>query len=305
MGSGVPGSFDRLSVDCPFVFERSGRYYMTYVGFDGIGYQTGLAESDDLEHWRRAGLILRRDPDNPVTRYNIALMSILHEDGLRSKGSLIEVGGRYLGAWHAYPRPGYEQGPAVIGLARTDDLHHWELTEPILRPDPAFAWEAGGLYKPYLIRSGALYYIFYNAKTTEKRWHEQIGVATSRDLETWTRYPGNPIVRNGPPGAWDARFASDPCVLRYGPWWALYYYGLADHGHARDLLALGRDPHHFTKVPEIMVNVGPPGSIDEDYAHKPSLIYARGALYHFYCCVSGKWPHDTRALSVARSIPWS
>ncbi|EQD72980.1 hypothetical protein B1A_05177 [mine drainage metagenome] len=61
--SGVPGSFDRLKVDCPFVFESCGRYYMTYVGFDGIGYQTGLAESDDLEHWRRAGLILRRDPN--------------------------------------------------------------------------------------------------------------------------------------------------------------------------------------------------------------------------------------------------
>jgi predicted GH43/DUF377 family glycosyl hydrolase len=303
-GSGVPGSFDRLSVDCPFVFEHSGRYYMTYVGFDGIGYQTGLAASADLEHWRRAGLILRRDPGNPVTRYNVALMSILHEDGLHSRGSLIAVDGRYVGAWHAYPRPGYERGPAVIGLAWTDDLHHWELTEPILTPDPAYAWEAGGLYKPYLIRNGDLYYLFYNAKTTERRWHEQIGLATSPDLKTWTRHPGNPIVRNGPPGAWDARFASDPCVLRYGPWWALYYYGLADDGHARDLLALGRDPHHFTKAPEIMVNVGPPGSIDEDYAHKPSLIYSRGALYHFYCCVSGRWPLDTRAITVARSTPW-
>jgi hypothetical protein len=53
-----------------------------------------------------------------------------------------------------------------------------------------------------------------------------------------------------------------------------------------------------------MVNVGPPGSIDEDYAHKPAVIHSGDALYHFYCCVSGKWPHDTRAISVARSVPW-
>ena len=304
--SGVPGSFDRLSVDCPFVFEHAGRHYMTYVGFDGIGYQTGLAESDDLEHWRRAGLILRRDPKSPITRYNIALMSILHEDGLHSKGSLIKVGGRYVGAWHAYPRPGYEEGPAVIGLAWTDDLHHWELTEPILRPDPAFAWEAGGLYKPYLIKQGNLYYIFYNAKTDSKRdWYEQIGIATSRDLKTWKRYRGNPVIHHGGPSAWDARFASDPCVVRHGDWWGVYYYGLASHGHARDLLALGRDPYHLTKVPEIMLNVGPKGSIDDDYAHKPSIIYGNDALYQFYCCVSGKWPHDDRAISVARSRPWS
>ena len=304
--SGVPGSFDRLKVDCPFVFENCGRFYMTYLGFDGIGYQTGLAESDDLEHWRRAGLILRRDRDNPIIRYNIALMSILHEDGLHSKGSLIKVDGRYVGAWHAYPRPGYEQGPAVIGLAWTDDLYHWELTEPILRPDPAYPWEAGGLYKPYLIRNDGRYYIFYNAKTDKSRdWIEQIGIATSPDLKTWTRYPGNPVIHHGGPAAWDARFASDPCVVRWGPWWGVYYYGFANDGHARDLLALGTDPYHLTKVPEIMLNVGPPGSIDDTFAHKPSIIYAKDTLYQFYCCVSGSWPHDDRAISVARSRPWT
>lgn len=303
--SGVAGSFDERSVDCPFVFSANGRFYMTYVGYDGVGYQTGLAQSDDLVRWQRAGLIMPRDPADPITRYNIALMCILRDDALDSQAPLIKVGGRYLGAWHAYPNAGYEQGPAVIGLAYSDDLHHWQRGEPILRPEDGAAWERGGLYKPYLVRSGGLYHLFYNAKTGEQRWHEQIGLATSTDLKTWTRYTGNPIVRNGPPDAWDTRFASDPCVLRHGPWWALYYYGLGPHGRARDLLALGRDPRHFTKAPEIMVDVGPPGSIDEDYAHKPSLIHSGGALYHFYCCVSGKWPHDTRAISVARSTPWA
>ena len=35
--SGVSGSFDEKSVDCPFVFEADGRFHMTYVGFDGNG----------------------------------------------------------------------------------------------------------------------------------------------------------------------------------------------------------------------------------------------------------------------------
>ena len=54
------GEFDRISVDCPFVFHRNGLFYMTYVAFDGVGYQTGLASSEDLVHWEKRGCILRR-----------------------------------------------------------------------------------------------------------------------------------------------------------------------------------------------------------------------------------------------------
>lgn len=74
--SGTPGSFDAKSVDCPFVFSANGRFYLCYVGFDGTGYQTGLAESRDLVTWTDRRLILARDPASPVTRYNIAMASI-------------------------------------------------------------------------------------------------------------------------------------------------------------------------------------------------------------------------------------
>ncbi|MDB6087080.1 MAG: hypothetical protein JWN43_4961 [Gammaproteobacteria bacterium] len=304
--SGVAGSFDEKSVDCPFVFSVNGHFHMTYIGYDGVGYQTGLATSVDLAHWQRAGLILPRDPSDPISRYNMALMCILRDDRLRSSAPLKKVDGRYLGAWHAYPNPGYEAGPAVIGLAFSHDLHRWERTDPILRPEDGADWERGGLYKPYLVKSGDTYYLFYNAKNNVQRgWIEQTGLATSKDLKTWTRYAGNPILPAGTGDDWDTRFASDPAVVRYKNQWALYYYGLAADGRARELLALGEDPFHFTKVPEILVDVGPPGSIDEDYAHKPAVITHRGDLYHFYCAVGGKWPNDVRGISVARSRPWA
>jgi hypothetical protein len=49
------GTFDSHAVDCPFVFFHNDRYYMTYVGFDTIGYRTGLGRivrSDHLEEAR-------------------------------------------------------------------------------------------------------------------------------------------------------------------------------------------------------------------------------------------------------------
>ncbi|WP_347304588.1 hypothetical protein V5740_14425 (plasmid) [Croceibacterium sp. TMG7-5b_MA50] len=304
-GTGRAGDFDEKAVDCPFVFTHDGRFYLTYVGFDGTGYQTGIAVSDDLVEWQRLGVILARDPADPVTRYNIATASILRDNDLQSPGRLIRVDGRYVCAWHAYPSPGYEEGPAVIGLAFSDDLMSWERGPPILRAEDGAEWERGGLYKPYLSKIGDTYHLYYNAKTADRRWVEQTGLATSPDLVTWTRHPASPLLRNGVAGrSYDDRFASDPVVLRHGDEWAMFYFGLSSDGKARDLLAIGTSPTDFAKVGEVLVDAGPPGTVDEKYAHKPAIVYHDGALYHFYCAVSGDWPNDVRGISVARSTPW-
>jgi beta-xylosidase len=283
---------------------------MTYVGFDGAGYQTGLAESTNLIDWKKLGCILRRDPGSPVTRHNIAMNWILRDSRLKSMGELKRVQGKYLGVYHAYPNAGLEEGPAVIGLCWSSDLMHWDVESLILSPKDGADWERGGLYKPCLLEEQGTYYLFYNAKTVPLpksqggRWHEQTGVATSTDLKTWKRYQGNPIIRNGPAGSPDERFASDPCVLIDGREWVLFYFGLDGRGVARELVAVGDSPFQMTKLNRILVDVGPPGSVDSTYAHKPSIIFHDESLYHFYCAVSGKWPNEVRGISVARSRPW-
>ncbi len=303
-GSGVKGSFDEKAVDCPFVFSANGKFYLTYVGFDGTGYQTGICESHDLLNWQRLGLIMARDPADPVTRHNIACASILRENDLRSPARLVKADGHYVAAWHAYPSPGYEEGPAVIGLAFSKDFMRWERGPVILRAEDGAEWERGGLYKPYLVKVGDTFHLYYNAKTAGTPWKEQTGLAISKDLKRWTRHPASPLLPFGPKGAPDDRFASDPVVVTHEGKWAMFYFGLSTDGFARDLIALGDSPTAFTKQSEVLVDVGPPGSIDEKYAHKPAVIWHDGALYHFYCAVGGKWPNDVRGLAVARSRPW-
>ena len=303
--SGEAGAFDSEFVDAPLVFRGRDRFYMAHYGYDGIGYQTGLAESDDLIHWRKRGLILARDPASPYTRYTIAMSSILREPALQSPGHPIRIKGRYLASWNAYPRPGFEEGPAVIGLAWSDDMLHWEReAEPILRPEDGADWERGGLYKSFLARDGDTFLLFYNAKNEATPWLEQIGVATSTDLKRWHRHRGNPIVTVGAPDSNDARFAANPWVLRHRGKWVMYYYGYTSRRGARDLLAIGDTPFAFRKVAEPMIDRGAPGSVDETHAHKPSVIWHDGALYHFYCAVSGQWPNEVRGITVARSTPW-
>ena len=70
-------------------------------------------------------------------------------------------------------------------------------------------------------RKAESFYLFYNAKTDllpkdqGGGWHEQTGVATSTDLTHWTRYAGNPILRNGTRGS--ATYAAgNPLHERFG-----------------------------------------------------------------------------------------
>src|ERR1700722_5383250 len=82
--SADPNSFDSKSVDDPFVFFHDGAFHMLYIGFDGTGYQTGMAKSTDLVNWSREGCVVPRDPSSKYTRYNVALTSIVREDALAS-----------------------------------------------------------------------------------------------------------------------------------------------------------------------------------------------------------------------------
>jgi predicted GH43/DUF377 family glycosyl hydrolase len=304
--SNTPGAFDEKSVDCPFVFRHGSLWYMTFVAFDGVGYQTGLASSTDLIHWKNLGSILKRDPSNPILKYNVAMNWILRENDINAPGNIQRVNGQFVGAYHAYPGEGYESGAAVIGLAYSKDGLHWAPGPPILRPEDGAPWESGGLYKPCLLREAGKFYLFYNAKDhTTGPWHEQTGVAVSTDLRTWERYSGNPILVNGPDGSTDAHFASDPCVLHNGNEWAFFYFGLDNNGVARELVATGPDLFHAEQLRKPLIDVGEPGSVDCIYAHKPSIVSHAGDLYHFYCAVGGERKHSVRGISVARSRPWT
>ena len=280
--------FDALAVDAPFVFRHKKSFYMTYIGFDGTGYRTGLASSTDLVRWEKEGLILDRGPQGSTTEFNVALTWILRENDLFGEGRLRPVNDRYLGTYHSYPLAGYETGPAVIGLAWSNDFRKWKLKEPCLRASDAGAgdWERGGLYKSCLVEHEGTFYLFYNAKTTAAPWTEQTGVATSKDLKMWKRYEGNPIIPIGPKGSFDDIFCSDPCVVRCDKTWVMFYYTLSSDGRARDTVAFSDDLLHWRKSNEILIDVGAPGSIDSTYAHKPAVFTKDDKLYHFYCAVS-------------------
>ncbi|MFF3493336.1 hypothetical protein ACFYWS_18485 [Streptomyces sp. NPDC002795] len=280
------GDWNSHGVDCPFVFRKEGRLGMTMVGWDGIGYQTGLSWFEG-GRWAPPRLIFARDASSAHRRHNAALTSILRDEQLLGDGELLSVDGWYYGTYHAYPDAGYESGSAVIGTVRSRDLLHWEEYGELLHPEDGGAWERGGLYKSWLLRHGGKYWLFYNAKDrSEGRWVEQTGAAVSDDLVRWRRVGAEPLLPHGGADAPDARFASDPCVLRAPDGtWVMFYFGLAADGHARELAATSDDLVTWLKSGDVLVDVGRPGTLDDWHAHKPAVIRNGGRLEHYYCAV--------------------
>jgi predicted GH43/DUF377 family glycosyl hydrolase len=285
-GSGASGEFDSLAVDVPFVFYHNNKFHMMYVGFDGDGYQTGLAESDDLMNWKKKGVILKREDNVGWDRVGAAgTWMVKNTNNLYELPTLKKIDNKYWLLYHSYPEKGYETGAAKMGLAWTEDeeLLDWHrLPEPVFTWEEGENWERGGLYKGCLIEEKGIYYLFYNAKNeTFSSWKEQTGVAVSSDMFNWKRYEGNPVLRV-PDEGWNSKFCSDPYVVKDNGLWLMFFFGY-DGVHAQDGIAISEDLLRWEMYPVPILCNGSKGEIDESHAHKPSMIYYNGILYHFYC----------------------
>lgn len=324
--SGVPGAFDELAVDHPKAFVHDGRFYLSYLGYDGISYQTGLAVSDDLLHWTRLGVVFRRgDSTNGWDRMGRVVSGYLRDNDYYGTQRLLARDGRYYLTYHAYPGKGYESGGAANGLAwaaSPTSLVWTAHDRPILqKTDTAGDWDAAGLYSaaPYVRPDGQVW-LYYTAKEQRKwPWHEQVGVAFSADgsLLNWTRHAGNPVCRTGTT-AFDTRFCGGSDMF-YDARRKTYvrYYMAFDGRHARVGLGLSRDGLAWRNWPKCILDVGGPGSLDETHAHKTAFLRKDGRRYLIYCAVrplkddaerakfkKGRW-NEFRCLTIASSEPFN
>lgn len=276
-------------VDCPLVFRHNDEWRMLYTGFDGRGYQTAMARSDDLIHWKPMGLVMGFGEEGAYDHGGVTFGGLLFNDyDLDGDRTLKRWQGRYWALYGCYPRQGgYELRPGAQGLAWSEDGETWHrnsTTRPILSVEGAASWEQDCIYQPWLVEFEDRFWNFYNAAEGSI---EQTGVAISTDLRNWERYEGNPIVRNGGAGSYDEQFCSDGKVFRNGDHWVMLYFGVGRSG-AHIMAAFSRDLLTWSKHPKPLYKAGGhPDGLDATYAHKVSLVHnpTNDTYYMFYCAV--------------------
>jgi len=106
-------------VEDPRLVEIGGRYILTYTGYNKKDAQLCMAESKDLMHWKRQGVMLPAYKGN----WNV---------GWTKSGAIVteKIQGRYWMYWLGTAPDKTDQ----MGLSSSDDLVHWkeETMTPVL-----------------------------------------------------------------------------------------------------------------------------------------------------------------------------
>ena len=295
-------------MDSPTVFREGNMWYMTYIIFDGRGYETYIASSKDLLNWETKGRIMSYDETswdrNQVAGYP-ALIDTEWEGDYRFASFDRKYWMSYLGGDAA----GYEAGILSVGMANTrrkpSKVHEWNRMDvPVLRiqDEGALWWENTTIYKSSVIwdqeeTAGSPFVMFYNAKGDRHPDHvpaERIGIAFSDDMVNWKRYEGNPVLDHG------AGITGDAYIQKIGDVWVMFYFGAfwGDYpSGAFNHFACSYDLLNWTdwNGPHL---IEPSEDFDSIYAHKSCVVKWDGVVYHFYCAVNGK---GQRSIAVATS----
>ena len=211
---GIEGYGDVTMTDVPTVFQIPGdpKWYLSFIGFDGKGYQSFVAESEDLVNWGKPRLAMGYGPEGEFDHGGVVLGAYLYESyDIKAPRVLKKKDGKFWSLYGAYRNQGgYELRPGYEGVAVSDDGLRWRRAkdEPILsvHQDDCGEWEKDCIYQPWLVEHGGRYYNFYNAANGQI---EQLGLALSDNLMDWRRHPQNPVIPHGPEGSYNQQFSAD------------------------------------------------------------------------------------------------
>ncbi|SEJ62365.1 hypothetical protein SAMN05192553_106141 [Cyclobacterium xiamenense] len=288
-------------VDSPTVFRYDDQWYMSYIVFDGTGYETWLAKSSNLLDWEELGKLLSFTKDTWDANQKAGYLALVDTEW----GAGNEVH-RHAGTyWMSYlggATAGYEAGTLGVGMAKSENLvlaEEWErITSPVLLPgdSPARWFENDKIYKSHVIRdedqlTGYRFVMYYNAKG-DTAAYESIGMAGSEDMVNWTRIGEEPVITRGEGICGDAQ------VVKIDDLYVMFYFGAFWKPGAFERFACSYDLLHWTDW-EGEDLVAPSEPYDAVYAHKPWVIRWEGITYHFYNAVGDRG----RVIALATSVP--
>jgi predicted GH43/DUF377 family glycosyl hydrolase len=302
---------DSKKIDCPSVFRKGNKWYMSYIVFDGRGYETWLAQSDDLLNWKTLGRNMSFSDSSDWDNNQKAGYIALQDTKWGGSYQLQKYNGKYWMSYFGGKSTGYEAGDLAIGIAYTQKdpakPHEWtRKPTPVLTSKDTDVrwWENRKIFKSSVIwdkekTTGYPFVMYYNANgdtaanNVKTRWFERIGMAVSNDMVNWKRFEAEPVMHH-PVG-----ITGDAVVQKVGDIWVMFYFGAFWQGRkdAFNRFACSYDLVNWTDWNGADL-INSSEEYDNRFAHKSYVIKHNGVVYHFYCATNKK---DQRGIAVATS----
>ncbi len=111
-----------------------------------------------------------------------------------------------------------------IGYATSTNGSTWVAnSQPVLQANPG-SWEGNYISIGSVLWNGSIFTMYYRGvggQAGSAEANGAVGIATSSDGVTWTRYAGNPVMRAS--SSVDSQFLSTPYVIQTGSTYQMWY----------------------------------------------------------------------------------
>ena len=278
----------------PKVVYFKGRYLMYYSvpGLNMQNWYIGIAESNDLTHWKKTGEI------KPAATYE--------KNGLCAPGALVRAGKLNL----FYQTYGNGKNDAICHAVSDDGLHFTRNpTNPVFHP-AASDWTCGRAIDAEVVQFKDKYLLYFATRDTAYKIQMQ-GVAaaplhSSFNRDEWTQLSDSSILK--PELPWEKNCVEGASCIRQGNYLYMFYAGAYNNEPQQIGVARSIDGIRWTRLSnEPILKNGKPGTWNESESGHPDIFTDKqGKTYLFFQGNSDKgksWYLSNVEVSWEKGIP--
>ncbi len=287
---GPEGSWDAGAIFLPEVVFNDSLYYMFYQASPDITttpFAIGYATSSDGYTWAKfSGNPVFQSDGSGFDAWMVAEPRILVQDAL------------WVMYYNARSAPGPGPGPAIGRATASTPDGPWTTSDnPVLQAGSAGEWDQAFVTPNCIITTDSGYVMYYSGGTKyppPPSDHAMVGMATSPDGITWTKYDdptttaapfaeSDPVLPLGSPGSYDSGLAWECDVLPTQNGFEMFYTGDDDTWTMGEQIcyATSTDGIHWVKDPNnpFLDHTQPWATMD---IVAPSVIKIDGTYFLYY-----------------------
>ena len=312
---GAEDEWDSGFTYAPQVVYHDGQYHMFYAGGKDFSIRPsaiGYATSPD-------GIAWTKYDDNPILELDAAQAAY----GIRMAIPLLEEDGTWVLYLNPHERPDIaDQSLSILRATAPAPTGPWTIDEqPVMQATGGRDWDGHLIAANSVLKVEDEYWMFYDAYGS----FGAVGLATSPDGITWTRYDdpttdkpqfrtSDPIFTGSERGNWDDGDNIDPVTVRQGDHgWEMFYTGwgqdwfsyfgggaTCDTVPAGTAFAYSADGIHWTRVGE-----GPfLPCHDENVIPEASSVLVIDDVYYVYYSIFTTYPTTSTIGLATGTITW-